>query len=94
MRHQVTLYSKAGCCLCDDAKALLDRLGRQYLFDLHEVDITTDPALFARYRELIPVVVVDDMVTVASRVDEARLRRAFRRGAERSWWSRLLPRRA
>ena len=49
----VTLYGKPGCHLCDEARAALAG------FDVREVDITTDPGLYARYGEQIPVVEVD-----------------------------------
>ncbi len=46
---QVTLYGKAGCCLCDDAKQVIEqvRTSRQFAYD--EVDVSLDPVLHARY---------------------------------------------
>jgi hypothetical protein len=55
----VTLYGKPGCCLCDEARDALGALRERYPFELEEVDITRDPVLENRYRELIPVVAVD-----------------------------------
>ena len=56
---EVVLYGKAGCHLCDDARAVvLDVRGRRR-FELTEVDVSLDPVLNARYGERIPVVVVD-----------------------------------
>jgi len=49
----VTLYGKPGCHLCDDGRRALAG------FDFREVDVSTDPALHARYGERIPVVEVD-----------------------------------
>jgi glutaredoxin len=49
----VTLYGKPGCHLCDEARAALAE------FEVHEVDISADPRLHARYGERIPVVEVD-----------------------------------
>ena len=44
----VTLYSRPGCHLCDDARAALRaRAGAGAPFELHEVDIETDDALHA-----------------------------------------------
>ena len=48
----VLLYSRPGCHLCDRARAVLEAAGIAF----EEVDITTDPALEAEYRVLIPVV--------------------------------------
>jgi glutaredoxin len=51
----LTLYTKAGCTLCDDVKNYLSLRQRAYPHQLIEVDITRDPTLLARYRFSIPV---------------------------------------
>jgi glutaredoxin len=48
----VYLYSRPGCHLCDNARAVLEAAGIAF----EEVDITADPALEAEYGVLIPVV--------------------------------------
>ena len=65
------LLGKPGCHLCDDARAVLERVGAVFT----EVDITTDDALHARYLERIPVVVLDGVERFELFVDEAALRR-------------------
>ena len=55
----LTLYSKPGCHLCDDVRQVLEDLQADYRFAIEEIDITTDAALFARYRYDIPVVLRD-----------------------------------
>ncbi len=55
---EVVLYGKAGCCLCDEAKAVLAEVRQRQPFDLTEVDVSVDPVLHARYGERIPVVAV------------------------------------
>jgi glutaredoxin len=77
--RQVTLYGKPGCHLCEDARALLDRLGRRYPIELEEIDITTDPSLFRRYDIRIPVIVVDGQPELEAPIDKARLKRALKR---------------
>jgi len=57
----VTLYTKEGCGLCEEARQELTRLQAAYPHQLTEVDITSDPALFARYRYVIPVIHVAEM---------------------------------
>ncbi|MEZ4766934.1 MAG: glutaredoxin family protein [Caldilineales bacterium] len=54
--RRVILYAKPGCGLCDDVRADLDVLAGEAEFNLVEIDITTNPALFDRFRYLIPVV--------------------------------------
>jgi glutaredoxin len=52
---RITLYGRPDCHLCDDARAVLERVGAPF----EEVDIESDDALFKRYLERIPVVCVD-----------------------------------
>ncbi len=74
---RVTLYSRPGCHLCDDARAVIERvcadLGERY----EEVSILDDPALLDRYAEEIPVTLVDGRQHDFWRVDEQRLRAAL-----------------
>ena len=70
----VTLYTRPGCHLCDDARAALQALRSQHDFEIHEVDIETDDALHAAYLERIPVVALDGLEVYDYHVDEADLR--------------------
>ena len=69
----VTLYGRPGCHLCDDARAVLERVRAQRPFRLEEVDIEADPALHARYLERIPVIALDGEDLFDFFVDEAQL---------------------
>jgi len=70
----VTLYGRADCHLCDDARAALARVRATHPFSLVEVDIEADDELFKRYLERIPVVAVDGEELFEFFVDEERLR--------------------
>jgi glutaredoxin len=69
----VTLYSRPGCHLCDDAREALERVHARAPFTLREVDIETDDALHARYLERIPVVALDGEELFDYFVDETAL---------------------
>jgi glutaredoxin len=69
----VTLYSRPGCHLCDDAREVLERVRARAPFTLEEVDIETDDALHARYLERIPVVALDGEELFDYFVDETAL---------------------
>jgi glutaredoxin len=71
---QITLYGKAGCCLCDEAKEALAAVRADRPFDLDEVDVSLDPALNREYGERIPVVVLDGEELFEYHVDVAALR--------------------
>lgn len=79
MTARVTLYGRPGCHLCDEARAVIERvcteLGEEYV----EVSIDDDEALHDRFAEEIPVTFVDGRQHDFWRVDEARLRSALSR---------------
>ena len=70
-RTGLVLLGKPGCHLCDDARAVLERVGATFA----QVDITTDDALHATYLERIPVVVLDGVERFELFVDEPALTR-------------------
>lgn len=74
----VTLLTKPGCHLCDDARAIVTPLvGELDGVVLEERSILDDPELNARYWDEIPVVLIDGAVHTIWRVDPARLRSAL-----------------
>ena len=70
----VTLFGRPGCHLCDDARAVLERLRGELAFDLAERDIEADDATFKAYLERIPVVTLDGTELYEHFVDEDDLR--------------------
>ena len=68
---QAILYTRAGCCLCQKAKKILEAHG----LAVEEIDIDADPQLRDRYNECVPVVVIDGRERFRGRVDERLLKR-------------------
>lgn len=62
---KVVVYSKEGCHLCEDVVSELEKLKEVEHFDLATRDITEDPELFERYKNIIPVVLIDGKVKLA-----------------------------
>ena len=71
--RNVVLYSRPGCCLCDDARKIVERVRARRPFDLSEVDIDGDDALLRSYLERIPVVTIDGVEAFELFVNEAEL---------------------
>ena len=71
----VILYGRPGCCLCDDAREILERVRRRRPFDLLDRDIENDDALLLAYLERIPVVTIDGVEAFELFVDETELER-------------------
>ncbi|MEU8003365.1 glutaredoxin family protein [Catellatospora sp. NPDC049111] len=68
---RLTLYTRPGCHLCEDAVAVLERIGEPF----EEVDISGDRELEAEYGDRIPVIMLDGREHGYWRVEEQRLRR-------------------
>ena len=59
MKPSVTLYTRRGCCLCDDAKRVIAAARRRAPFDYQEVDIDRDPELRRLYNDEVPVIAIN-----------------------------------
>jgi glutaredoxin len=77
---RVTLLSKPGCHLCDDARAVIAAVAAELDVGWTEVDITADDELNSRWWEQIPVTLVDGAQHDFWRVDPKRLRAALLHG--------------
>jgi len=71
----VTLYSRPGCHLCDEMKAIVVRVARAIPMSIEEVDISSDPHLESLYGLEIPVLMVDGKKAAKVRVTEDALRK-------------------
>lgn len=76
--HHIVFYTKAGCTLCLQVRDILDDLEDEFDLSIDEIDITTNYETYQRYKEIIPVVIVDDQVTLEGRISEIDLRRALK----------------
>ena len=71
----VTLYTRPGCHLCDEAKAQIAPLLATAGACLREVNIDADPVLRARYDFDVPVIFLGARKVAKHRVDLAQFRR-------------------
>ena len=65
----VTLYTRQGCCLCDDAKQVLHEARRRAVFEYQEIDIDSDAELRSKYNDEVPVIAIDGAKAFKYRVD-------------------------
>jgi len=77
LSRRVTLYTKKGCHLCEEAKDLLRGLREEYDLAIAEVDIESDKGLQEIYGSLIPVVAVEGGRIFHSKISESQLRQAL-----------------
>ena len=69
MMPLVTLYTRAGCCLCDEAKRVLAAARGRTAFDYEERDIDGDPELLRRYNDEVPVIAINGVKAFKYKVD-------------------------
>jgi glutaredoxin len=72
---RLELYTRPGCHLGNDLRAICERLAGEIVFEFTEVNIETDPTLQARFEREIPVLFVDGRRVVRFRTSERELRR-------------------
>jgi glutaredoxin len=86
--HEVTLVTRAGCHLCQDAETILSRMQGELGFRYTQLDVDADPQLRAEYSDRVPVVLLDGREHGYWRVEEERLRMALTRPPKRFGWRR------
>jgi len=67
--HEVVVYSRNGCHLCDIVKETLTRVQGEADFQWREVDIDADPQLRETYNDEVPVVFIDGRKAFKYRMD-------------------------
>lgn len=70
----VTLYTRSGCQLCEEAKDRVLRVIREFQAELREVDIDADAELRARFDKEVPVIFVGDSLFARYQVDPVEFR--------------------
>ena len=76
--RDVTLYTRPGCHLCDEVKAAIAPLLREFGATLREVDIDEDAVLRERHGWDVPVIYIGAHKAAKHRVDLAQFRRQLR----------------
>lgn len=73
--REITLYTREGCHLCDEARVAIIPLLREFGATLREVDIDDDPVVHDRYTNDVPVIFLGSQIVGQHRADLARLRK-------------------
>ena len=73
--RDVTLYARSGCQLCDEAKAAITPILREFAAVLREVNVDEDEVLKQRYGWDVPVIFIGQHKAAKHRVDMAQFRK-------------------
>ncbi|MBT5027495.1 MAG: glutaredoxin family protein [Nitrospinaceae bacterium] len=76
---QIEILTKKDCCLCDDAKEIVERVLPDYPATLTLTDIESDPTLYEAFKERIPVVRINGEESFVYKTHETTLRKKLDR---------------
>jgi hypothetical protein len=80
--HELILYSKPGCHLCDVMKEVIEEVAKSRPLRLLVKNILDDPAIYQRYRYDIPVLLVNGREIARHRVTVEQIESALGVGAD------------
>ena len=75
MSIEVTIYTRPGCHLCEDAKEIMLPLLAEFGAILREVNIDEDHELMQRFGHDIPVILIGEHKAAKHHVDREQFRR-------------------
>ena len=78
MNHQLTLYSRRDCCLCEEMKAVIRQVASRVVLQVEEIDVDTSPELQELYGNEVPVLFIDDRKAFKYRVTRKELEKKLR----------------
>jgi len=68
------ILTKSDCCLCEDIKKIVTRVILDYPAKLVMTDIESDPALYEKFKERIPVLKINGIESFVYKTNEITLR--------------------
>ena len=71
---KITIYSRIGCHLCDDAFNTLESMREELNFEIDVIDIDQNAELVKLYSDQVPVIHIDGMHHDFYKVDPVRFR--------------------
>jgi thiol-disulfide isomerase/thioredoxin len=74
----IDIYSRPGCHLCDEAKAVVESLRERYAVVLGTINVESSVDLENRYGPDIPVVLINGEEAFRHRVDRTELERKLK----------------
>ena len=75
---RIEIYSRPGCHLCDEARAVIEGYRDRYSIELRSIDVERSADLESRYGSDIPVVFLNGEEAFRHRVDGNELERKLK----------------
>ena len=80
---KVTIYSRQGCHLCEDAENTLESLREELNFEIEVINIDEDAELVKLYSDQVPVIHIDGIHHDFYKVDPMRFRSSLEKHRQR-----------
>lgn len=77
---EILLYTRKGCCLCEEMKEVIRKVAGEISFEMKEIDVDTAPDLREKYGSEVPVLFINGRKAFKYRVREEELRKRLKRG--------------
>ncbi|MBI2088608.1 MAG: glutaredoxin family protein [Deltaproteobacteria bacterium] len=71
----MTLYTRLGCCLCEEMKEVVRRVAGKLALEMEEIDVDSEPELAERHGNEVPVLFIDGRKAFKVRVTIRELER-------------------
>ncbi|MGH7847813.1 MAG: glutaredoxin family protein [Candidatus Binatia bacterium] len=78
MACRLTLYTRADCCLCQEMKAIIQRVAQEIPLTVEEIDVDSAPDLRREYGDEVPVLLINGRKAFKYRTTERELRKKLR----------------
>ena len=72
MTRRLTLYTRQGCCLCEEMKEVIGRVAGELPLDLEEIDVDGAPDLKEKYGNEVPVLFINGRKAFKYRIEPRR----------------------
>lgn len=71
---EILLYTRKGCCLCEEMKEVIRKVAGEIFFEMKEIDVDTAPDLQEKYGSEVPVLFINGRKAFKYRVTEGELK--------------------
>jgi len=78
MSHQLVLYSRIDCCLCDEMKTIIRQVAERTPLTVEEIDIDSSADLKQKYGEEVPVLFINGRKAFKYRLTAKQLATRFK----------------
>ena len=80
---KITIYSRQGCHLCDDAFNTVESMREELKFEIEVINIDEDTELVKLYSDQVPVIHIDGTHHDFYKVDSTRFRSSLEKHRQR-----------